>query len=187
MPSRASIAAAIGADRLARALAPSVTLTASARLRSGRALRRRSSASHETGGAISAVMTNWRERSSCSRREAGCRGMAFILGPEVLARSPRARRSVRVGQAAYIIDRRRIGKGRSLSAQEPCRDCAAGGYHGPERACAARQFLLRATRGGFPGQGVGASLKARQTRLAGHRATRRPMLRKDQRVPREPQ
>ncbi len=97
MPSRASIAAAIGAERCARALAPSVTLTASASPRSGRALRKRSPASQETGGAISAVMTNCRARSSCSRREAGGRGIVLISCPVVLGAIAAARRSAQVG------------------------------------------------------------------------------------------
>ena len=55
------------APRCARAPAPSVTLTASARPFSGAALAIRSAASHDTGGAISAVMTK-RSAASLSLR-----------------------------------------------------------------------------------------------------------------------
>ena len=58
MPSRSRIAAAATEPMCARAPAPSVTLTASARPFNGAALAIRSAASHDTGGAISAVMTN---------------------------------------------------------------------------------------------------------------------------------
>ena len=83
MPCCTIRAAAIGADRCARALAPSVTLTASARPLSGSAFASRSCGSNETGGAISVVMTNRRDRNASSRREAGGRGagVAFISGP----------------------------------------------------------------------------------------------------------
>ena len=69
-PARARMAAAIGADMWARALAPSVTLTASTRPASGSALSRRSCALHETGGVISAVMTNLARRSAAPSSEA---------------------------------------------------------------------------------------------------------------------
>ena len=57
------IAAAVIEPRWARAPAPSVTLTASARPFRGAALAIRSAASHDTGGAISAVMTKRSEAS----------------------------------------------------------------------------------------------------------------------------
>src|SRR5262249_60855577 len=79
IPSRTSNDAAIGADGCARAPAPAVTLTASAKPVSGRALRSKSSAAQETGGVISAVMVNCRARKSVSRREAGCRGGGIIV------------------------------------------------------------------------------------------------------------
>ena len=62
----ASSAAAAVAAMWARAPAPSVTLTASASPCSGSASARRSSASHDTGGTISAVITN----SPAARRRA---------------------------------------------------------------------------------------------------------------------
>ncbi len=71
MPFWMRIAAAAGAAMWARALAPSVTLTASASPLSGSALAMRSAGSNDAGGVISAVMTNCPARSSCSRREAG--------------------------------------------------------------------------------------------------------------------
>ncbi len=102
MPARASRAAAIGAERCARALALSVTLTASARPESGCALRSRSSASHETGGVISAVMTNCRARSNASRREAGCRCGEVIVLSGGVGRDGRGRGTVR-GWAKPLI------------------------------------------------------------------------------------
>ena len=63
MPSRIRIAAAATEPMWARAPAPSVTLTASARPLSGAALAIRSAASQDTGGAISAVMTKRSEAS----------------------------------------------------------------------------------------------------------------------------
>ena len=79
MPSRTSSAAAIGAPRWARALAPSVTLTASARPAQRLGLAHAGpSGSNETGGVISVVMTKRRARSACSRREtAGARRGAW--------------------------------------------------------------------------------------------------------------
>src|SRR6202453_6472 len=88
--------AAASALICARAPAPSVTLTASAKPLSAEALRKSSCASHDTGGASSAVMTNWLWRSrSCrvrgrgvlllcsfiaiSVRQAGCRKSAYML------------------------------------------------------------------------------------------------------------
>ena len=91
-------AAATGADRCARAFAPSVTLTASASPASGIAWRMRSSASQETGGVTSAVMTKRRARSSVSRREAGGRG-AVLIG--------RRRAGGRTRQERDVLDRRR--------------------------------------------------------------------------------
>src|ERR1700722_311657 len=58
MPARTSSAAAAVAAMWARAPAPSVTFTASATPLSGNVRARRSSASHDTGGTISAVITN---------------------------------------------------------------------------------------------------------------------------------
>src|SRR5256885_331305 len=63
LPSWIRIAAAATGPSWARAPAPSVTLTASARPLSGAALAIRSAASHDTGGAISAVMTKRSEAS----------------------------------------------------------------------------------------------------------------------------
>ena len=51
----------------------------------------------ETGGVISDVMTNCRDRSSCSRREAGGRGVGLMSCPVGLAP-----RGAGEGEAAYI-------------------------------------------------------------------------------------
>ena len=100
MPARASRHAAIGAERCARAPAPSVTLTASASPASGSALRSKSSASQETGGVISAVMANWRARNSASRREAGCLAVIVLSGG--LSGGRGARGTVRRWHTAHI-------------------------------------------------------------------------------------
>src|SRR5437763_5450610 len=68
MPACTRIAAAASAPRWARAPAPSVTLTASARPRSGKACARNSFASQVAGGATSAVRTNRPDFSVASRR-----------------------------------------------------------------------------------------------------------------------
>ncbi len=70
MPFCSSRPAAVTAPRCARAPAPSVTLTASARPLSGIALASRSAASNEAGGVISAVMTK-RPAASLSLRVSG--------------------------------------------------------------------------------------------------------------------
>jgi len=59
IPSRSRIAAAATELICARAPAPSVTLIASASPFNGAALVIMSTASQDTGGAISAVVTNW--------------------------------------------------------------------------------------------------------------------------------
>ena len=98
-------AAAIGALMWARALAPSVTLTASARPRSGIGLRHAGRrGSNETGGAISAVMTK-RPRPQrvfqSSRRSRARRGRwRSCSGPE--RADDGARRSRRAEARAYI-------------------------------------------------------------------------------------
>ena len=152
MPARASRAAAIGAQRCARALAPSVTLTASARPASGNALRSRSSASHETGGVISAVTTNRPARSSSSRREAGCRcGEVIVLSGGAGREGCGARQGARVGEAAYISNRRDASKGSAhgRGGQTPSR---------AENRCKQAARCGRAA--ALSGQGVEAPLKA---------------------------
>ena len=92
IPACTSIAAAIGAHRWARALAPSVTLTASASPRSGSALRMRSAGSNDTGGLISVVMTKRRARNASSRRETAGRGAGVAVMSGSGARDDEARR-----------------------------------------------------------------------------------------------
>ena len=75
MPMPLKIVAAASALMLARAPAPSVTLTASATPTSRSALRCRSPASQEAGGAISAVMAKRPARSRSSN----------VLGPGELS------------------------------------------------------------------------------------------------------
>src|SRR5262245_7589916 len=79
IPSRWSSDAAASALIVARALAPAVTLIASARPWSGRAVRRRSSGSNGTGGVSSVVMTKRRARNLCSSCETVW-GMGDVLG-----------------------------------------------------------------------------------------------------------
>src|SRR6202011_3677034 len=73
----ARIAAAALAPMWARAPAPSVTLTASARPLSGRAVLITSSGSHESGGAISAVIAK-RPLASTAAKEVACMCISFI-------------------------------------------------------------------------------------------------------------
>ena len=96
MPFCSRIEAAVTGPRCARAPAPSVTLTASARPLSGAALASRSAASHDTGGAISAVMTK-RSAASFSFRV----GIASVV-LQFLPRFKRGRDSARcpLGAAA---------------------------------------------------------------------------------------
>ena len=71
---RVRIAAAASALMLARALAPSVTLTASARPRSGNAYLSNACGSVETGGVISAVTAKRPARSASEK----CPGSASL-------------------------------------------------------------------------------------------------------------
>src|SRR5262245_59013238 len=77
MPAVSRIPVAAETARWARAPAPSVTLTASASPRSGSAFLNRSSGSQLTGGATSAVITNWPECSRCSSPVAVIEGGAL--------------------------------------------------------------------------------------------------------------
>ena len=95
MPASIRIADAASALIWARAPAPSVRFTASASPRSGVALRSRSCASQETGGATSAVMTKRPARS----RSAKVRGRgAASIGHGKLALGTRGR-----DKSAYML------------------------------------------------------------------------------------
>jgi len=129
--------------------------------------------------------------------------MAFICGPEVLARSPRARRSARVGEAAYIIDRRRIGKGSSSARARaaskllpPARRPPEGGpscfgVMAPEveadEACGARRVVLPATgRVSWTG-GRGIAKSTANEGVAGIERRRGPRCGKNEQIPGERQ
>ena len=124
------MAAAIGALMCARALAPSVTLTASASPFSGSALRSRSAGSNDTGGAISAVMTKRPPRRDCSSPEAGAgarsvRSCRLVWGARGCAGAG-CWRLYRIGAAA----KRRANGRQSLPGQ---RQGAAGKSTGVRR------------------------------------------------------
>jgi hypothetical protein len=83
MPACSSSVAAAVALMWARAPAPSVTLTASAKPFNGVARARRSAGSQDTGGTTSAVTTNWppvRRRASPEGRVADITGCIPLQG-----------------------------------------------------------------------------------------------------------
>src|SRR6476620_665140 len=96
--------AAVTESMWARAPAPSVTLTASARPLSGKAFSRRSFLSQETGGVISAVRTNLPVLRVSSRRATDVMQNHLTLGGKRIGvkRTGEQARNARFRQAAAL-------------------------------------------------------------------------------------